>query len=597
MFRISTFLFGGLLCGMLAPLASAQAPVVERESFKCKESGTDAVPRLIEELKSKDEKVRARAVATLAWIGKDAKAAAPALIEYAVNNRGHAATLQALVKIDEAATLTALRRLLVGGIGRCRCGNSFNDVVAQAGEPIVPHLLVLLAEPNFAVNAEQVLTQIGAPATPHLISRLENPNSGYRLALYRIFTAIGPTAKAAAPALEKRLAVERDTPKLRAALALYKIVGFHKAAFDVLHDGARGDDKNQRLEAMQCLVQAGCKSTELIPTMVNVVMASNDQHYLAAEVLANVGRESTPALLEALKAADASQSNRVLLALRRLGPNASTAIPAVIKIVEGNDRALGTLAASILPDLGPDAKQAIPALLAALKADDRNFRQTSAEALVRIDREQAPHTIMPVVELLQNGQPQEQKRALALLRQLGAHAKPAVPAMISLLQTETLPLRVSIADVLNVIDPAQTDSALPTLVEAVQAKSDKSNSPRIALRMLAKLGPRAKSAVPALQTALKDALKNQDSAVDPFAVMDCLKKIDKSAEVMPIVIAALNSANANERSEARYLIMDGIGQPALPMLDAALANGQLRSSPEVVALLKQLRPKSSVTNQ
>ena len=592
MSRFSTFLCGGLLVGMLAPLTFAQAPVVvvEPESFKCKKSAIAAVPRLIADLKAPDEKVRAKAVATLGWIGKDAKAAAPALIEHAVNNRGHASTLQALVKIDDEATLTALRRLLPGGFGRCRCGNTFNEVVAQAGVPIVPHLLTLLAEPGVAINTERVLTQIGAPATTHLITKSDHPNAKYRLALYRILTAFGTNAQAAAPALEKRLAIENDAAKLRAAQALYKVSGFHQAALDILHEGARSTDKNLRQEALVCMVQVGCKSTVLIPTMVNMVLAPDDQHILASQILANIGRDGTPALLEALMTNDADQRTRLLYALRHLGPNASAAIPAVIKLVEGNDRALAMYAAAVLPDLGPDAKQGIPTLLATLKSDDRAFRQAGAEALVRIDRDQAAHVIAPVVEVLQKGQPQEQQRALWFLRHLNAQAKPAVPALIALLKTEPLAQRVSIAEALNVIDPTQIDAALPTLVEAVQSKSDKNNLPRVALRLLTKSGPRGKIAVPALQAALKDALKSQDSVFDAYAVLECLKKVEPSASVMPIMLESLNSANVNERRESRHLIADAIGRPALPMLDAALSNGQLRSSPEVVALMKELRP-------
>src|SRR5262245_6006217 len=162
------FLTAGLMLGAMESMAVAQKasapPVVVPESFKCTRSALAAVPRLIADLKSKDEQVRAQAIATLGSIGKIAKPAAPALVELAVNTRGHAATLQALARIDDDATRAALRRLLAGGFGRCKCGSRFTDVVAAAGEPIVPHLMTLLPEENIAVTVERVLVQIGEPA-------------------------------------------------------------------------------------------------------------------------------------------------------------------------------------------------------------------------------------------------------------------------------------------------------------------------------------------------------------------------------------------------------------------------------------------------
>src|SRR5438094_359374 len=60
--RFSSFVCAGLLAGLLAPLALGQTPVVERERFDCIKLAIMAVPRLTEDLKAPDEKVRARAL-------------------------------------------------------------------------------------------------------------------------------------------------------------------------------------------------------------------------------------------------------------------------------------------------------------------------------------------------------------------------------------------------------------------------------------------------------------------------------------------------------------------------------------------------------
>jgi HEAT repeat protein len=354
--RISSFLCGGLLFGMLASFTSAQTPTIVPEKFGCTRSALTALPRLIADLKSPDEKVRAQAIATLGSLGPIAIQAAPALVEVAVNTRGHAAALVALTKIDDESTRKALRPLLVGGKGRCRCGNSFNDVVAAAGEPIVPHLIALLAEPTISFNAESVLSQIGMPAVPHLIRGLEDKNDAVRLAVCRSLTQMGPKAKDAALALEKRLAIEQGVLKLRVAQAVHTVSGFHSAAFEILHQAVQSGDKAQRLEALQCLNQMQSKSKVLVPSVLNLLMNDDQQyHGLATGVLINIGADAVPALIDALSKSDAKRSDRLMYNLQYIGVAAAPAVPTFIKILEGNDTRLATLSAQILPSFGPDA--------------------------------------------------------------------------------------------------------------------------------------------------------------------------------------------------------------------------------------------------
>ena len=123
--RIFAFLCVGLFFAAFAPAANAQNASYDPETFKGADSAKAALPRLIKDLKSTDESVRGKAIATLGKLGATAKPAAAALADVAVNQRGHALALQALAKIDETETRNALRKLLAGGRGRCKCGNTF----------------------------------------------------------------------------------------------------------------------------------------------------------------------------------------------------------------------------------------------------------------------------------------------------------------------------------------------------------------------------------------------------------------------------------------------------------------------------------------
>jgi HEAT repeat protein len=593
--RFGPFLCGGLLLASLASTVSAQTPDVQPEVFTCTRSKFTAVPRLIEELKSQDQKVRDKAIVTLGSFGAIAQPAAPALVEVAVNTPGHALALQALAKIDEQATLTALRRLLVGGRGRCKCGNRFIDVVSSGGEPIVPHLIKLTAEKDHAANAGAVLVQIGAPAVPHLVRNLEARDDATRLGMANVLFQIGDKARAAIPALEKRLAVEKGTVRLHVAQALYRVNGGHQTAFDVLHDAVRADDKAQQLDALQCLLNLQCKAKELIPTMMSVV-ATSEHHSYAFAILTTIGPDAVPALIAELSKQDGKHTASVLYTLSNIGPGAAPAIPNFITILNGKDRALAVQAADLLPNLGPDAKSAIPHLLAALNGNDHNLRIVSAQSLVRMDKVQAKHAIAPLVEVLRGDNVNDRQRALWLLNGFGADAKPAVPALVEMLKSEKLPMRISVAHVLLHVDPSQADAVLPTVMEALQPKKEHIPQTRQAINLLAKMGPRGKTAIPAVKELLQQTLKNQVRGVNSYSLVDCLRQMDASGEAMAVLIGALNSKDVEEREDAAYAITDTIGRNALPAITTAVANGSLRDTPELASLVKQLR-KQAGANQ
>src|SRR5262245_1997378 len=78
--RLLAFRSASMVLGSVALAQTPPAPpVVVPESFRCEQSAAAAVPRLINDLKSKEEQVRAKAIATLGSLGKIAKPAAPAL--------------------------------------------------------------------------------------------------------------------------------------------------------------------------------------------------------------------------------------------------------------------------------------------------------------------------------------------------------------------------------------------------------------------------------------------------------------------------------------------------------------------------------------
>jgi HEAT repeat protein len=608
--RVSSFLCGGLLFGLLASLASGQTPTVQPEIFTCTRSAISALPRLIGELKSPDAKVRAKAIATLGSLGPIAKSATPALIETAVNTTDHAAALQALVKIDDEATRAALRQLLVGRVGRCRCGKTIDFVVASAGEPVAPQLLVLLPEKERTAEVERVLAQIGAPAVPHMLKTLgDGAPEATQLSIYRTLAAMGPAAKSAVPALELPRRCEPESVQIQRAYALIRIIGDHPPSFVVLHNAIKNGDQATKLQALACLRASGIKAKELVPTLVSLMVADDAAYHTdASQTLINIGPDAVPALIESITTDGCRRFNRnlftrigkeqpkhterVVQTLHRMGPGAAAAIEVFMQLVEGHGP-LAVYAADALPDFGPQAKRAVPSLLDALRADSVNLRLSSANALARIDRQQVGHTIPVLVVVMHGKNANEKERAMWLLASLGADGKAAVPALLAMLNDGSLQARLRIAEALSRIDPSAMGPAMPTLLDALHNNRDAAT----AVRLLGQIGPQAKSAVPALKMLLAASLKNDSAPVNPRSIMLCLKKIDASADIMPILIDGLNSADPDQREDAAHLVQQMRGPQTLASLNAAIANGQLATSAEVTDLLKTLRPQTPGAGQ
>lgn len=239
----------------------------------------------------------------------------------------------------------------------------------------------------------------------------------------------------------------------------------------------------------------------------------------AAQALAQLGtlaREAVPALSKTLEDKDPEIRSSAVIALGEIGAAASEAVPAIARRLADEDWFVCVAAAQALARMGPAARSAIPALSKALQpnGDIRQYRPIReaavAQAILKIDpkaRSASKAVSLLVDKLLGDDRVDSNGTRVVGARALGdcgPAASSATPALVKRLKDKDGGVRVASAAALVKIAP---DKQLPGAVASlVRDLKDADVLTRIlAADALGEIGPRARSAVPALEAALKNS--------------------------------------------------------------------------------------------
>jgi HEAT repeat protein len=244
------------------------------------------------------------------------------------------------------------------------------------------------------------------------------------------------------------------------------------------------------------------------------------------------GQQIVPILREELRESQPADQNAAARALALLGPDAVEAVPDLVRLLSSPHPGIRTVGAKALTSIGRAARPAVPSLKAMLKEDKPLMRVVAAGALSQID---------PDVS-----------EALTVLRDALVSEKSGALRPIDFLE-----LPESVKDRYVYLDPVGEsiarfgERAVPVLADLLdngdldEWSADNlsaqcgANARVQAALLLAKLGPEAKAAVPALVRALKDR--------DPFirdAAASALGRIGSAAQkAAPEFIALLEQQN------------------------------------------------------
>jgi HEAT repeat protein len=291
--------------------------------------------------------------------------------------------------------------------------------------------------------------------------------------------------------------------RITSAKALAAYAGELRFCVTVLRGCLRNDPEPEvRVEAAQALANIGPSAYEAVPELIEALGDKEKAlRRMAALALGQIGRyagDAVPALTRALKDPSKAVRRRAVMALGAIGHDARPAVPALIGLLDDTDLSQATneppvreSAIITLGRLGPDARAAVPALLKL---------EHSAAAPIRA-------------------------LCLAALCRIGADRRTVVPLLLKALQDPDS--RADAAATLAKLTPPARE-AVPALVEALRAKpvAHAAEARRIKLSImyaLARIGPDAKAALPALRKLTMDS----DDVVSAYA-RQWIKQIDSS---------------------------------------------------------------------
>jgi HEAT repeat protein len=371
-----------------------------------------------------------------------------------------------------------------------------------------------------------------------------------------------PDPKVVMPGLEELLKSTTPYQRAMAADAIVALDRENKAVVPVLIDLL--EDKSFWAMATQSVGRMGPPAKEAVPALVKLLKAppnpfARAQFLFALGQIGPDAKAAIPDVLDLIKAEkEFNVRSAAINALKGMHADSKDVVAAMIAVLgESSPNPTPSYnALEVLGQCGKEGKEAaIPVLLEALKNGDGYHRFRAADALAKIDPDQAKEKATAVLETLiaqpvhfraqaavvlmgldPNNRkawdaihealkdPVEYNRAQAfdVLGQMGAAAKKELPLVKDALKDSSPMVRVQAAVALWKIDK-QTDEAVAALVAIVKQKDLQFQRAQGA-NVLATFGGDAKKAVPDLLEARKDrdlALRN--------AATEAIKKIDPEA--------------------------------------------------------------------
>ncbi len=384
-----------------------------------------------------------------------------------------------------------------------------------------------LDDPDYSVSerAANILAGAGREAVPALIEACER--GGIRLHR-RAVAVLVRTGAPAAPGLVTALKDNAQQQRVEVAL-----VRLGRAAVPALREALLDESCGEA--AARILGLIGPRASDAVPDLITIL-----------------DRRLSPTTVR----------GHAAFALGRIGEPNGAIVPALIAALTDSKTEVRERAAEALGGMGSSAREALPALASALKDDEASVAIRACLALSLIGDEGAAK---PLLAAFQDKRSEVSVAASQAIWRLGPKADPVVLALLSLAQgpvEKTAPARNLLAS----LGP----HIVPVLVEALS--NDQAARREAAADALGRMGPPARTAVPALLKSLKD----------------------KSPAVALMAAMALAEIDSTRGGAAVKVLTDALDNPGAVL---ALANLGPIASAAVGDLISALKPRRQTADQ
>ncbi|AMV39446.1 HEAT repeat domain-containing protein [Planctomyces sp. SH-PL62] len=577
-------------------IGSEDFDIQDRASMTLRRVGPEAaasLPEIVALLDDQSGPVRAAAAEVLGRMGPAAKAAAPPLIKalrsVRIDRRNVGferledplfvfRVVRSLGRIGpEAAGTTAA---LIDAIGPLKSDQEILKEVFFAIAKLEPEPLpILIAKglkhEDLMVKAACLeflgwLGEEAAPALPSLLELYQEQGEfaeALRISLGEALGSIGPAAKAALPLLAR----EGDVA------ALLRIAPEDPLTLQTVRERLESRDEQLRLPAALALARFDPMSQsalsilgERFPVMAappadRALMDLTSLPPILAEIDRD-GRVAIPALVNALRSNDGNTRAEAIVALGSFGPRGKEVVPTLVALLKDEAEYIRRDAAWALGSIGPDARAAIPDLIAATKDEGSDVRKMACKSLAKIDRD--GETSLPALRrAMQDENPWVRDDATFVIGSLGEKARPAAPELRAMMKEHK-----SVAAAYSLCRIGENvPEDLETLIGFIP-RHDSAEQSLLAPVVLARLGPQAQAATPALIKELESHRSPEELLWDESSVM-ALGRIGPQAKAaVPILKARMQDQDGPLRDWCAIALsrIDPDAENAFPTPDALL---------------------------
>ncbi len=514
--------------------------------------GRDAVPALGEALGSSEAVVRAGAALALAEIGQDALSLAAKVADATARETdptARAALFGAIPKTGVEPTRAV--ELLLRGV------KDDNAEVRHA-----------------AINAIYLLRSANDRLIPALVTLLRDPNPTLSERAAIVLGRLGPGASSAVPALLE--VARKRTPPPPAYIDALGQIG-PAAVPGVLHaiEQENPDQLTRDHWSVKCL--QGIGGGAISPLATALADSKVSIRLVAARALGELGPVAAPAfgaLVAAAGDADPRVRATVLGALVNTRVQTLSAVSRLESALKDSSPIVRLTAAQLVPHLGESARPLAPTLLATLADRDPAVRLAVMEALPTLGSGATP-SIDPLLQLLPTADAETRARVLTVFAGIGAGAKTALPEIRHRLSDPDPAVRAAALSAFAKIE--EPDPRVPVLIAALDDPSLPVR--QAAAKEIASVGDKARDATSRLTAMLqhedeRDAafdalrqisvrsvpdliimLRDRDLTVKKFATQRLARLGPDAQEAIPALEALLRGY---ERSELRNSVTEAL---------------------------------------